>query len=112
MLVEYLGVTSEGALVKIDKPRGCHVRFSYLQEVYTAELQCARQANGDDLLVAQHKGRAMRAYLLYLIGTQIFVDTSVAYTNIMYMWFFKDFQLIVEWNWGVACLVYLYHKLS
>ena len=34
----------------------------------------------------------MKAYLLYLVGTQIFVDTSVTYTDVMYLRFFADLE--------------------
>ena len=54
----------------------------------------------------------MREYLLYLVVSQIFVDTSATYTDIMYLQFFDDFEAIHQWNWGAACLVYLYTKLD
>ena len=54
----------------------------------------------------------MRAYLLFLVGTQIFMDTSATYTDVMYLGYFDDFEQIHQWNWGAACLVYLYTKLS
>lgn len=42
----------------------------------------------------------MRAYLLYLVGTTIFVDKSVTYTIIVYLWYFKNFDWIHEYNRG------------
>lgn len=40
----------------------------------------------------------MRAYLLYLIGTAIFMDKSATYTDVIYLWYFEDFELIDEYN--------------
>ena len=54
----------------------------------------------------------MRANLLYLVGTQIFVDTSATYTYIMYLRFFADLEQASGWNWGYVCLAYLYTKLT
>ncbi|XP_058762405.1 protein MAIN-LIKE 1-like [Vicia villosa] len=112
MLVEKLGVTPESAMAEIDKTCGNHVRYSYLKRVFTDEIRRAWEADGDLEQVTLHRRFAMRAYLLYLVGTQIFVDTSVTYTYIMYMRYFDDFETIHQWNWGAAQLAYLYTKLS
>ena len=98
LLVEQLGVTPESALEEIDKTRGCHVRYSYLATVFTTELARAREAVGDEEQVTVHRRCAMRAYLLYLVGTHIFVDTSATYTDIMYLQYFDDFEAIHQWN--------------
>lgn len=41
-----------------------------------------------------------------------FIDKSSTYTDVIYLQYFQDFERIHEYNWGVACLVYLYSKLS
>lgn len=58
-----------------------------------------------------HKVYEMRAYLLYLIDTAIFMDKSATYVDLVYLWYFEDFERIHEYNWGNACLVYLYSKI-
>lgn len=42
----------------------------------------------------------MRAYLLYLGGTSIFMDNSATYTYVVYLWYFMDFNRIHEYKWG------------
>lgn len=34
----------------------------------------------------------MRAYLLYLVGTDIFVDKSTTYVDVVYLRYFEDFD--------------------
>lgn len=53
----------------------------------------------------------MRAYLLYLVGTTIFVDKSATYVDVFYLRYFEDFKQIHEYNWGATCVAYLYSKL-
>lgn len=53
---------------------------------------------GDDEYVRLHKAYAMRAYLLYFVDTVIFLDKSSTYTNIVYLWYFKDFEWIHQYN--------------
>ena len=79
---------------------GAHARFEYLKKIYEAEIFIAKQAAGDDEQVADHKVHAMRAYQLYLVGTFIFVDKSVSYTDVIYLQYFLDFERIHEYNWG------------
>ncbi|XP_058747023.1 protein MAIN-LIKE 1-like [Vicia villosa] len=112
LLVEMLGVTFESALGEINKTRGSHVSYNYLDQMFEDEIQHAREADGDVEQVTIHRRFAMRANLLYLVGTQIFVNTSATYTDIMYLWFFADFETIHQWNWGASCLVYLHTKLD
>lgn len=54
----------------------------------------------------------MRAYLLYLVGIMIFMVKSPTYTNVIYLWYFQDFEWIHDYNWGAACLINLYSKYS
>ncbi|XP_058784017.1 protein MAIN-LIKE 1-like [Vicia villosa] len=105
MLVEMLGVTPESAMGEIDKTRGSHVRYNYLAVVFREEVQRAQDAHGDAEKVTMHKRYAMRACILYLVGTPIFMDTVATYTDIMYLRFFVDLETVHEWNWRVACLV-------
>lgn len=97
---------------EFEKTRGAHVRFEFLKKVYTYEILRADEARGDDEQVRLHRAYAMRAYMLYLIDTVMFVDKSVTYTYVVYLRYFEDFQRIHEDNWDVVCLVYLYLKLS
>lgn len=50
--------------------------------------------------MGQHIMYAMRAYLLYLVGTTIFMDKSAIYVDVLYLRYFKDFKWIHEYSWG------------
>lgn len=100
MMVEYLMVDPREEMDEFDKTRDAHARFVYLKKVYEDALMSAQQADGDDEQVALYKSHALRAYLLYLVGTVIFMDKSATYTYIVYLRYFVDFERIHEYNWG------------
>lgn len=77
-----------------EKTKGCHARFEFLKKVYTNEILRAQEARGDDEHVGLHRAYAMRAYLIYLVGTAIFVDKSATYIDVVYLWYFGDFERI------------------
>ncbi|XP_058755426.1 uncharacterized protein LOC131628604 [Vicia villosa] len=79
---------------------------------YDAELTAAHQAEGDELEQATHRKWTLRCYFLYLIGTQLFVDTSSSYTNIVYLTCLSDIARIHEYNWRAAVLAYNYYRLG
>lgn len=58
------------------------------------------EAEDDDAQVMHHKAYALRAYLMYLVGTSIFMDNSAYHANMVYLRYFVDFKLIQEYNWG------------
>lgn len=47
-----------------------------------------------------HIAHAMRAYLLYLVDTAIFMNKSATYADVVYLRYFLDFERIHEYNWG------------
>lgn len=98
MMVDYLGADPEEANEDLDRTRRAHARFEYLKKVYTHDLQRAHQATDNDKQVGLHGAYSMRAYLLYLVGTVIFVDKNVTYTDAFYLWYFQDFEQIHEYN--------------
>lgn len=83
-----------------------------MENVYTNELVRAEQVDGDKEKAGRHKAYAMRAYLLYLVDTTLFVDKSSTYVDVLYLRYFEDSEWIHEYNQEAACLVYLYSKLS
>ncbi|CAL5208185.1 unnamed protein product [Lathyrus oleraceus] len=70
MMLEYRGADPGEVMDELDKTRGTHARFVYLEKVYEDVLLSAQQAD-DDEKVALHKSHVLRAYLLYLVGTAI-----------------------------------------
>ncbi|XP_058725576.1 uncharacterized protein LOC131596857 [Vicia villosa] len=112
MLIAELWADPDDALEEVERTQGAHVRFSFLQRQYDLELTAAHQAEGDDLEQAKHRERALRCYFLCLIGTQLFVDTSSMYTDVVYLTYLSDIASIHEYNWGAAVLVYNYYRLG
>lgn len=76
---------SREAMDEVDKTRGAHTIFVYLKKVYEDALLSAQQADGNDEQVVLHILHALRAYLLYLVGTVIFLDKSATYTDVIYL---------------------------
>ena len=52
-----------------------------------------------------------RAFILDLIGSVIFPDSSGDGVAAMYLWFLEDLQQSKEYNWGAAALAFLYRQL-
>ncbi|XP_050895819.1 uncharacterized protein LOC127102495 [Lathyrus oleraceus] len=48
LMVDYLGVDLEAAMMELEKTRGDHARFEFLKKVYTYELLREEQARGDE----------------------------------------------------------------
>ncbi|XP_058746036.1 uncharacterized protein LOC131618897 [Vicia villosa] len=57
MLIAELGVDPDYALEEVERTRGVHVKFSFLQRQSDLELTAAHQAEGDDLEQATHRER-------------------------------------------------------
>ncbi|XP_058725033.1 protein MAIN-LIKE 2-like [Vicia villosa] len=112
MLIAELGVDPDDALEEVERTRGAHVRFRFLQRQYNAELTTALQAEADELEQATQRERVLRCYFLYLIGTQLFVDTSSTYTDVVFLTYLSDITRIHEYNWGADVLAYNYHRLG
>ncbi|XP_058783827.1 protein MAIN-LIKE 1-like [Vicia villosa] len=93
MLIAELGADPNDALEEVQRIRGAHVRFSFLQRQYVAQL------------IAAHREQALRCYFLYLIGAQLFVDTSSSYIDIVYLTYLSDITHIHEYNWGATTLL-------
>ncbi|XP_058734661.1 protein MAIN-LIKE 1-like [Vicia villosa] len=112
MLMEELGVDSDDALEKVEGIRGAHMRFLTLRQIYDAELLMTHQATGDEEEANIHRERVLRCYFPYLIGIQLFVDTSLTYTDIVYLTYLSDITRVREYNWGAVTLAYTYHRLG
>lgn len=83
-----------------------HARFQYLDEVYKQHVLNAEQTTGDVEQVTYHGVYTIRAYMLYLVGTTIFVDKSATYVDVVYLRYFDDFEGIHEYNWGGGLIWY------
>ncbi|XP_058783666.1 uncharacterized protein LOC131658384 [Vicia villosa] len=111
MLIEELGNDPADALEEVERTRGAHVRFRTLQQIYDMKLLAAHQAASDEAEVDIHRERVLRCYLLYFVGTQLFVDTSSTYTNVVYLTYLSGITRVHEYNLGAATLAHTYHRL-
>ncbi|XP_058727161.1 protein MAIN-LIKE 1-like [Vicia villosa] len=112
MLIEKLEADPADALEEMERTRGAHVRFHTLQQIYDEELLATHQAAGDEAEADIHREWVLRCYLLYLIGTQLFVDTSSTYIDVVYLTYLSDIARVHEYNLGAAILAYTYHILG
>lgn len=60
MMVTYLGAGPKEVQNEMDDTRGCHARFSFLQNLYIDHLVVAVDANGDDAHVLHRRVCALR----------------------------------------------------
>lgn len=49
---------------------------------------------------------------LFLVDTSMFVDKNATYVDVVYLKYFIGLKAIHEYNWGTACLIYMYLKLD
>ncbi|KAG5528431.1 hypothetical protein RHGRI_029193 [Rhododendron griersonianum] len=54
----------------------------------------------------------VRAYLLYLLGTTLFVDKIGIRVNVSYLALLSDLTLVSTYAWGVGALRFLYRQLG
>lgn len=52
----------------------------------------------DAVKVEYHRQCALRCYLLFLVGTSIFVDKSEIYVDVVYLKYFIDLTMIHNYN--------------
>ncbi|XP_058783016.1 uncharacterized protein LOC131657662 [Vicia villosa] len=112
MPIAELGCKPDDALEEAERTRGAQVRFHTWLRLYDAELLAAHQAVGDEVEADIHKERALRCYFLYLIDTQLFMDMSSSYTDVVYLMYLSDTTHIHEYNWGATVLAYGYYRLG
>ncbi|XP_058783156.1 uncharacterized protein LOC131657814 [Vicia villosa] len=112
MLIAELGTDLDDAFEEVERTRGAHVRFDFLQQRYDVELLAAEEAVGNEEEADIQRERTIRCYFLYLIGTQLFVDTSSSYTDIVYLTYLSDTTHIHEYNWGGGCIGVQLYRLG
>lgn len=53
-----------------------------------------------------------RGYLLWLLGSTLFVDRSCTSVSAHYLPYLLDLDKVKDYAWGAACLAYLYRQLG
>ena len=75
----YLGSSMGDTLKEVEKTKGAHCRFSYLERIFKECLKEQRDLKteyGVTQEVRRLRDQAVRIYLLYLVGITIFTDKS------------------------------------
>ncbi|XP_058772191.1 protein MAIN-LIKE 1-like [Vicia villosa] len=86
------------ALEEVERTRNAHMRFSFLTQQYEAEFLAVQQTADNPIEDDIHRQRVLRCYFLFLLGTQLFMDTSSSYTNVVYLSYLSDAACIHEYN--------------
>lgn len=94
MMLQYFGADTSDAQQEIEDTRGCHIEFGFQDKVQRYHLDVVVKADDDDTHVVYRRVCALRLYLMYLVGTSIFVDKSVYYVNVVYLRYFIDLEMI------------------
>jgi len=114
-MVEQLRSDPGEALVEVTQTKGAHCRFSYLRRIFKDRMleQLALETEyGVTQEVRRLRDQVVRMYLLYLVGITLFTDKSTTVVEVVYLRYFRDLDLVANYSWGVARLVYLYRKLN
>lgn len=81
----YLGDGLGDTRKEIDYTKGYNARLSFLETLYRDHLVAPVEADSDDAWVVYHRECALKAYLMFLVGTPIFVEKSETYVDVIYM---------------------------
>lgn len=59
-----------------------------------------------------NSGSMARGYLLWMLGSTLFVDRSSNAASAYYLPFLLDLEKVKDYAWGTACLAYMYRQLG
>jgi len=79
LMETYLGSSTGDVHKEVEKTKGAHCRFSYLEKIFKERLKEQRDLEieyGVTQEVQRLRDQAVRIYLLYLVGVTIFTDKS------------------------------------
>ena len=115
LMETYLGSNTGDALKEVEKTKGAHCLFSYLERIFKERLKEQRDLEteyGVTQEVQRLRDQAVRIYLLYLVGITIFTDKSQWAVDVVYPRYFRDLDLVASYSWGTAALAHLYKELN
>ena len=85
--------------------KGTHTfKVNSIRTYYTRE-QVTAATTGHDM------DQVVRAFLLYLLGTTLFVDTTSS-LDLVFLIPLRDLDLIATYDWGSYALAYLYKSMD
>ena len=85
MMVTYLDVEPTKDANEVGDTIGAHTIFNFLEELCIDHSQMALDVKVDGMLVDYHQKCSLRSYLLFLVGTSMFVEESTTYVNMVYL---------------------------
>ncbi|KAK9274231.1 hypothetical protein L1049_019045 [Liquidambar formosana] len=103
LLVSALGVEDSDASLALRDVRGQSVKLLWLKTKFS---------NLGDAPTVEKTTYAARAYLLYLLGSTLFIDKSGGRVSIDLLHVLQDLDTVHKYGWGVAALATLYRHLG
>lgn len=100
MMVTYLEVDLMDIMMQCERTRGAHAKFSLLEKIYGEKLELTENLDGDELQVTYHRECTLRCFLLFLVGTSIFMDKSETYVDVAYLKYLINLLAIHKWKSG------------
>jgi hypothetical protein len=83
-----------------------------LKDLINKHLKVVKKAqdDNDNATLERYKGYTLRAYLLLLVATTIFIFSNKAknYVDLTYLKYFQDLDRVDNYAWGTAALSFLY----
>ncbi|KAK2401697.1 hypothetical protein QL285_051272 [Trifolium repens] len=89
---------------------GPYLKLKFLGAVYIDNWNYAEKAIVEKRPMHEirlFRERAIRAFLIFLVGCTIFSNKSNYYVEVVYLQFFQDLSTVHQWNWGAAALSHL-----
>jgi len=112
---EHLGSDPGEALIEVEKTKGVHCRFGYLQKIFKERMKEQLDLEteyGVTQEVQRLRDQVVRIYLLYLVGITLFTYKSQNDVDVAYLRYFRDLDLVAGYSWGDAVLAHLYRELN
>ena len=110
MCSTYLGVSPGVVMAMFGELGAPYLKLKFLGSVFIDNWDYAEKAvveNKPMHEIRLYRERAIRAFLLFLVGCTIFSNKSNYYVEVVYLQFFQDLSTVHQWNWGAAALCHL-----
>jgi len=114
-MVRHLGSDLGDALLEVTHTKGAHFQFSSLRMIFKErmlEQLTLENEYGVTQEVRSLRDQAVRTYFLYLVGITLFTDKSQTDVDVVYLRYYKDLDIVVEFSWGAGVLAHLYRELE
>ncbi|XP_014522490.1 protein MAIN-LIKE 1-like [Vigna radiata var. radiata] len=99
-IMELLGMDGRRAGAELHAAHGAKVRLSWLRDIYAKHCE------------QQQWEYAAWAYLLHLVGCNIFADKNGTSIRVSYLLLFRDIHACGRYAWGVVALAHMYEQVE